>query len=219
MPTITLICTTHKAAGNCNVDALYYIIKQILPEVIFEELSYENYDRIYHQGSLSTLESNAVKLYMHSNEVEHIPIDTYSLPKTYYDDLDRLLDKVFQSNNIVESHTVRNLADAHKNGMTNYGFSYLNSDGNDHFFEKFNFLKGKILDALNDEDLFRIYELEKEMIEKREYEMIKNIYNYSKDNSYNKGLFFIGAGHRKSIIAMIRKFEQQEMIELNWMIL
>jgi hypothetical protein len=35
-------------------------------------------------------------------------------------------------------------------------------------------------------------------MEKRESEMIKNIYSYSKKHEFNNGLFYIGAGHRKS---------------------
>jgi len=33
--------------------------------------------------------------------------------------------------------------------------------------------------------------------------MLDNIYKYSSENEYETGIFFIGAGHRKSIIIKI----------------
>jgi hypothetical protein len=48
--------------------------------------------------------------------------------------------------------------------------------------------------------LLPIYKLFYEEQDKREYEMIKNIYNYSKENQYNQAVFLIGSGHRKSIV-------------------
>ena len=81
-----------------------------------------------------------------------------------------------------------------------------------------NIPKESVLNIINDENLFRIHRLEKEVIEKREYEMIANIYKFSRENPYDTALMFIGTGHRKSIFKLIEKFKIQESIKLNWVL-
>jgi hypothetical protein len=98
------------------------------------------------------------------------------------------------------------------------GFIFLNSNQNDKVFDEIAILRGKILETLNDANLFRIDSLEKEVIEKREIEIINNIYNYSKEYPYRQALLFIGSGHRKSIINKIEKYEMKEKIKLNWIL-
>ena len=50
----------------------------------------------------------------------------------------------------------------------------------------------------------------------REYEMIRNIYNYSKEHQYNKAIFLIGADHIISITKKIQKYKEED-IKINWM--
>jgi len=47
MYNITLICTSHRNAGKCNSKELYRIIETINPEIIFEELSYMDFNKTY----------------------------------------------------------------------------------------------------------------------------------------------------------------------------
>lgn len=213
---ITLIFTQHEETGNCNSFQLLNIIEKVGPDVIFEELSYINFNKSYEQESLFTLETSAIKLYLINHNVEHIPVDTYPLPKTYDEDLNLMYDKLFNSNMINESHNLCNLLDHIKTLTNQNGFGFLNSVEYDKYFKEFDLLKEKKLNILNDENLSRIYRLEKEMIAKRESQIIKNIYNFSKENSYNKAVMFIGAGHRKSFIELIKEVEIQETIKLNW---
>ena len=64
--------------------------------------------------------------------------------------------------------------------------------------------------------LFQIHELFYEEQNKRENEIIKNIYNYSIENQYLQALVLIGSAHRKSIFEKIEKYKRQENIKLNW---
>jgi pheromone shutdown protein TraB len=66
--------------------------------------------------------------------------------------------------------------------------------------------------------LLNTYKIFNEVIDKRENAMIQNIYNYSKENQYNRAVFLLGAGHRKSIIKKILQCEKQSEIKLNWTI-
>ena len=49
----------------------------------------------------------------------------------------------------------------------------------------------------------------------REYEMIKNIYIYSKEHKYNKAIFLVGADHINSIKKKILEYKD-EQININW---
>ncbi len=215
---ITLIFTRHKECGNCNSMELHKLIEKICPEIIFEELSFSHYDESYKEKTLITLETNAIKKYLQNHKIEHIPVDTYNLPNSYYKDLDCMYNRILNNNKIIESHDLRNLLDNQSLLISQNGFNYLNSNQNDELFENFNILKERTLNTINDENLFRIDSLGKEVIEKREYEIITNIYNYSKEHIYNQALLFIGSGHRKSIIKKIEQYKMQGKIKLNWML-
>jgi hypothetical protein len=213
---VTLICTRHKESGNCNSYELYNIIQQIEPEIIFEELSHENFDAIYSQGSFTTLESNTVKKYKGKYRIDHIPVDTHPLPDGYYEDLDLMYDRICNNNMIYESRSLRYLLDRQAQLENEHGLAFLKSDQNDKVFEEIDALKEKVLNILNEEKFFHTRTLEKGVIEKREYEIIKNIYDFSAKRIYREAVLFIGSGHKKSIGALIKKFEMQEGLKLEW---
>ena len=74
----------------------------------------------------------------------------------------------------------------------------------------------KGLQTLNDDKLFQIHKAWKDVQEKRENEWLRNIYNYSKQHTFNRAMFYFGSAHRKSIMQKIRVYEMNEKIKLNW---
>jgi hypothetical protein len=46
--------------------------------------------------------------------------------------------------------------------------------------------------------------------------MLQNIYAYSMRHSYEKVIFTIGAGHRKSPLQKIKDIEIKSKLKLNW---
>ena len=86
------------------------------------------------------------------------------------------------------------------------------------FFKEIDRLKEIILHKSNDENLFRIAELEKKVIENRENEIIDNIYNYSNEHKYSQAILFIGSGHRNSIIKKIEIRKSFEKTKINWIL-
>jgi hypothetical protein len=155
MNNISVIFTRHQESGNCNSVGLHKIIETIGPEIIFEELSHSNFDKVYKEKSLVTLESKAIKTYLHNHNIEHIPVDTYNLPKSYYKNLTFMLDRITKSI-LIESRDLRNLLDDQLILINQNGFSFLNSNQNDEYLEKISILKERILNILNDENLFQI---------------------------------------------------------------
>lgn len=216
MHNILLVCTRHQGLGSCNSVELRKIIERVNPEIIFEELSHNNFDLSYNKNTRVGLETDAIKAYLQDHSIAHIPVDTYKLPNSYHTDLDRMYNTLFNRVQIVECRDLRNLMDYQSSLISKYGFSYLNSTKNEEIFEKIDTLKERILSQINDESLFRISKVEKEVIEKREYEIISNIYKYSKEHAYNQALMFIGSGHRKAIIDKIGKCELENEVKLNW---
>jgi len=53
----------------------------------------------------------------------------------------------------------------------------------------------------------------------REDVMLANIYGYSRKYEYDRALFFIGAGHRESMLKKIEEFNKQQRPKLNWLLL
>ncbi len=47
MHNIVLVCTAHTETGKCNSDELHKIIESLGPDVIFEELSSDLFDKFY----------------------------------------------------------------------------------------------------------------------------------------------------------------------------
>lgn len=216
MHNITLICTRHEETGNCNANELCKIIASINPEIIFEELSQANFDRSYKEERLFTLETNAIKMYLQSCDIKHIPVDTFNITRAHEEQHDNMYQRICSYNKTIERYDYRSATDELFQRAAYYGFSFLNSDHNDALFEKIRMLEEKILTLLNDERLFRVNDLRKEVIGKREDEIIQNVYNYSREHDYNQAILFIGSGHRKSMLEKIKVCEMHEHLKLNW---
>jgi hypothetical protein len=212
MHDITLICTEHRATGACTHFALYRIIETLSPEVIFEEIPLYAFDEYYRNKTRNSLETDTILLYLEKHQIEHIPVDyDIKMPQSFWDNNRYLFEKI-EAN----SSEYRKFIDWHTQYLKRYGFKYLNSIYCDNLWNDcYNAMKNT-LQKLNDDRLFQIYKTWNDIKEKREIEMIKNIYSYSQKNIFNKGIFFIGAAHRESIMRKIQEYEKTAELTLNW---
>jgi hypothetical protein len=119
---------------------------------------------------------------------------------------------------IPECRRLQNILDDNALLIARDSFGYLNSTLNNDRVRITNFLIEQILTIIGKDELSRIRQLEKDVVEKREIEMLTNIYNYSKEHQYNEALFFIGSGHRESILMKIGEFNAKQETKLNWAI-
>ena len=211
---VHIIFTQHAAEGNVNSYELLKLIESIQPDVIFEEIGSVVYDQVYVQQNRLKLESEAVKAYLMTNDLEHIPVDTFEPPDGYYSRQNQLLDVL--GRNIYKS--VR-----HNNAFTNLvysstvgGFPFLNSDQNDTLLDALESEENKILVELVDDNLNQIAALRNEVNSKRDEVMIDNIYKYAEQKTFTTGIFLIGAGHRRSIKAKLDKIEARYGVEIKW---
>jgi hypothetical protein len=212
---VTLIFTQHRELGLCSSDALLRIIESVKPEVIFEELSEDNYRRAYSEGTLNNLESVAIRKYVKTHDIPHVPVDTFERPKNYDKDQSHLYGGVTSSAGVHSFH-LRGLLDQHEAMITQFGFTYLNSHDNEKVFEAIDKLKLKVLETLNDEALHRMAKIIEEVIVIREDAILDNVYNYIRENNYVNGLMFIGSGHQKSIKKKIRERVETENLKIDW---
>jgi hypothetical protein len=215
MSRITLIYTRHEESGNCNSSQLLKIIERVQPEVIFEELSQANFQRAYNDETLHTLETTAIKRYITCHDVVHIPVDTFPRGREHDENVNRLY-SILTSGITQDAFQLRQLIRQLSDLSGEYGFNFLNSSENDEYLNNLNSLKSRILELLKNDRLNRIHESEIQMINDRERQILRNIYTFKKENSFNEGLMFIGSGHRRSFPALIKKFKDQERLKLIW---
>jgi hypothetical protein len=212
MLNIVLFCTTHGDAGKCNVSALRNIIVQINPDIIFEEIPPCLFDEYYINMTKSNLETSAIKMYLLNHDIQHIPVDLdVTMPQSFWEDNKYMFERIERKN----SEFCR-LCDYDSQYTKQYGFNYLNSV----YCNNINKDKYKEMETtlkiLNDEKLFEIYESWSSIHDKRENEMINNIYHYCKENTFDRGLFFVGVAHRESIINKIKKYNETETLKITW---
>ena len=209
---VTLFCTKHGEAGNCNVIELYKIINALTPEIIFEEIPPCIFDEYYKHMTSDKLESNAIKLYLSDHDIKQIPVD-----------LDVIMSQSFWKNNRNmfeqierENYNFRKLCDYDDFYSRTYGFNYLNSVYCENIYiNMYNEMEATIKNS-NKKGFIDAFEEWNRINEERENEMVSNIYNYCTENLFDKGLFMIGSAHRKSIINKIKIHTEKEKVRINW---
>jgi len=210
---IALICTAHSEIGKCNSDELYKIIESISPEVVFEELSINLFDRFYKGNQLldESLEIKCIKRYLQNYNIKHIPVDIDVSPDLSTSDIEYMF-------NTFKKYDVYKKLENEQNLLTaKSGFAYLNSNKCSELFDRKKITEKNLMEfEFNKNQLFHIYKLFHEEHNKRENEMLHNIYNYSKENQYNRAVLLIGSAHRNSIMQKITEYETKERIKLNW---
>lgn len=211
---VHIIFTQHAAEGNINSNELLKIIESIQPDVIFEEILYVVYDQVYVQQNRPKLESEAVKAYLMTNDLEHIPVDTFEPPYGYYSKQNHLLEVL--GRNIYKSISHNNAFNKLIKYSSEGGFPFLNSDENDTLLNDFENEQNQHLAELGDDNLNQIAALRNEVNSKRDEEMIDNIYKYAEQTEFQKAIFLIGAGHRRSIKKKLDKIEAQYGVAIKW---
>jgi hypothetical protein len=212
MHDITIVFTHHSELGNCNSNELYKIIESIKPDIIFEELPEDLFIRFYPENQLpyEPPEVKTVRRYLQTHNIDHVAVDI----------------EVSQSLSIEEIHYMfgmfkkynayKNLEDEQCRGMIENGYAFLNSKRCEELITKKMVTEQSLLQFMSNKDrLSRMLMLFYEEQDVREHEIIKNIYNYSKQKQYSQGLLLIGSGHRKTISEKIEKYKTQDL-KLNW---
>jgi hypothetical protein len=215
MCNITLISTRHDDIGECNSFALWQILDDLRPQVIFLELPPSYLSKSY-INSTNTLEMNAVRPYIdgHKPIIVAVDIDDIS-DKTLFDGYKRVIDelKKLEGTNGFDFY---NSVNTNKRYAEKYGFKYLNSEHGIAHNEAISEAMTKGLEQINDDSLNDAHNAWIELSNNRENEMLQNIYIYSKDYPYERAVFLLGAAHRKAIIEKIKSRVENDALKINW---
>jgi tRNA U34 5-carboxymethylaminomethyl modifying enzyme MnmG/GidA len=207
---VNVISSIHQELGNCDIEDLYKILEKIRPEIIFEELNYPRFLEAYKEQKPFSLETHTITKYMQNNKIEHIPVDTYDMPEID-DDKKRYLEKYIHEND----NEYRKILYRQTQLAGLYGFSALNSIQFNDLMEMIKRQEEIFYNNTDNEEYKKTYKAWIEFTNNREYEMIRNIYNYSKKNKYNNAIFLIGADHINPIQKKIHEYKE-EQIHINW---
>lgn len=191
---VSLVGTVHAESGLATVGELQAILERSQPDVIFAEIPASHVDR-YKDGSHGNLESVTVARYLASHPVNVEPVDLAEPKQKFFDDAKEMFRKVERT-----SRDYCRLIDRHSDEMRAGGFPYLNSD---RCIQAWADIHREVLSTIEwtgAPRLREIYDLWSETNERRDQEMMKNIVLYSARNTVARGVFLVGAAHRKSII-------------------
>lgn len=206
MYNITLISTVHKECGNCNSNELLKIIEHICPNVIFLEaleVNYSKYDEMRFSRfgvSEKRVELKAIQEYRQNHSSEYVPVLDIGLS----DDFESMI-KIVSKNKDYQI-----LLDEYSLLEMDGGFRFLNSQKSIVLQEELRKLKNRIID-----DKIMLQKVNAN-IDAYENSMLRNIYSFCKENSFDTAIFMCGVAHRKSIIEKIGEYEEKETTHLNW---
>lgn len=214
MHKITLVCSVHRENGLCNAGELLEILRAIAPEVVFEEMLPSDFDSYYKHGTKSTLESHAITRYREFKSFQQVPVDRYDMPANLLADIKRVdcfFDRLEQT-----SHEYRQLNEEQKSSAHELGFKYLNSVAFTTMMIRIAEIEEKAITGTGDQGLIGGLKRWRHAIQKRELEMIGNIYEYFRENVFDTGVFLVGAAHKTGIIKEVQKHASTGADLINW---
>lgn len=212
MQNITIVFTVHKENGKCNSAELYKIIEVINPEVIFEEVSPDNFEYYYNEiEKEESLEVRCIKKYLLSHKIQHIPVDIDPDANLSTNDINYMF-QTFQKN-----HEYAQCKEQIIIKVAQYGFQFLNSTEYLNLLSNLEKIEEGILRFnIYNNILSRTYKLFHAEQNNRENKMLENIYEYCENNQFCEALFLIGTGHRKGILKKISENQKRSTSKLNW---
>lgn len=209
MPNITLISTIHEQVGPCSASALHEILERARPEVIFMEIPPLSFQRVFKDEE--NLESRAVKRYLEGHRAEAVPVDIMEASNEVVAESQRLCRELR-----ARSRDYCQLMNADRQYIHEHGFAYLNSKYCVETWLKADVATREALESIGNSELSRGYKDWSDVHEHREQEMIKNIQRYAEEHPFNRGIFLLGAAHRRSIMEKAANLSGGSSTTIDW---
>lgn len=207
---VSLIFTVHEELGLANVSELHAILLRARPGVIFLEVPPAAFRDFYLTGRRQNLESNAVKQYLEDHpQARLIPVDLPTPEREFFEDHEYLHARVREA-----SLAYRQLLRLDGERLRTYGFAYLNSEYCSIHWSNVYAEMLSTVERLGEPGLEKIYLSWGKANERREREMMVAIQKYCAVNTFERGVFLVGAAHRQRIIDM-----SSEQSVFDWSIL
>jgi len=215
MHKITLVGSAHRENGLCNAGELLKIIRATEPEAIFEEIRPSDFDSYCKHGIRSSLEAQAITRYLEFKPFRRVPVDRYDMPQNLLAEIKSEFDCVFDC---VEqkSREYQLLNEENDKSVYQYGFSYLNSVAFATVMTRIAKIEEETINESGNQGLIRALERWRHLIQRREREMMRVIYEYCRENVFNTGLFLVGAAHKMGIAKEIEHSSSAETDLIEW---
>lgn len=195
MKQLSLICTIHEERGHANSEELYARLDRFKPEVIFLEAPSMDLNSFFREGARKKLEVAPVWRYHNETGAALIPVDLPTPEEKFFNDQRELTQRI-EGN----SRNFRRLSTWYGNYVCDYGFPYLNSDHNCKMQSEIYADMQSTVREINSARMSEIYDLWRKTNDLRDIEMLTNIQKYCSENTFERGVFIVGAAHRRSII-------------------
>jgi len=210
MKEITLIGTVHKENGDANPASLCEILESIKPEVIFLEVSSNDFNHFYIKRDWQNLESIAIFQYLNFHEAELVHVDQTKADVSSY----MKSQKLHSALDFYSTPEFQKKYDENNKRVSVTGFEYLNSDDYSKVQIELNESDLRTVQKIADPEIASLHSWWLATHAHRENVMLSNIYDYCECNSFKKAVFLVGAAHRHSIIRLIQ--DTQQSIEVSW---
>lgn len=211
MRKITLVFTAHRENGLCNVGELVMILRSLEPQVIFEETHPSDFDSYYKHGTKRKLEAQAIKRYSELRVFNQVPVDRYDMPGNLFVESQKVFAFVAQT---TEEYVA--LDEQNAESVFRLGFSYLNSAACAAVMDRLSDIEEKVIREAGDQALIRALNNWRHFMQKREREMVSNIYEYCGDRVFDAGVFLVGVAHRTNVVKEIDRCATIERDLIDW---
>jgi hypothetical protein len=210
MREVIVIGSVH-SGNSAFVYQLYKLLLDVRPEVIFEEQSLSQFDQVYREGKVGSIESMAIKMYLENYSAINIPIDLEGQSLLNVEAVKNVR-KMF--NTFRENDQYSNFYDKIDSDLSAYGFPYLNSDVYRKNIMALHEMEARLVQYLNIPQLTKTYETWLKANNERETAWLEKI--YSTQTKYNKAVLIIGAEHLNTIHEKVKKIVDSGNNELKW---
>lgn len=193
-----------------TASALLAILERIQPEVVFAEIP-RTHIGAWRDGSHGTIESVAAARYADTRSIDVVPVDSPEPQNSLFRDwqeLSRVIERT--------SPVYRRLVDLNTDRMCTGGFAYLNSDVCIQAWVDIYREEQETIEYIGNPRLRDINARVRDLNERRDLEMLRNIRAYCASTAQRCGAFLVGAAHRKSLIEKIRAADAAATARIEW---
>lgn len=208
MHKITLVCSTHQERGLCNIEELQKILRIIEPEVIFVEWRPSEEDLYYKLGNV---DAHAMAKYREHKLFQSVPVDRYDMPQNLLAEM-----RDFEAWMIQTSEEYQELMERENESAQQEGFKHLNSAVFARMSARMSEIQEETVNRTGDQHLIRWLGRLRHLMQGREFEMVGKIYEYSRENVFDTGVFLVGAAHKTGIVKEIERYAGAEADLISW---
>jgi hypothetical protein len=206
---LIVVCSVHRERGSCNAGTLLHLLQHLAPSIIFAE------SKPAELALPQSVEGGALRAYVAHHQCRVVPVDDVEVPPDHLATLAAELAPVFR---YVEqaSDDYRALKDLGDHDSFMYGFEYLNSRAFAALNARLEGIEDQVIGQSLNEPLIRALKEWRLLHELREQGMVSNIYRYSREMAFDRGVFLVGAAHKHGVLKKAALAAVADAVPIAW---